>query len=89
MITVEAQSEKEKPHFSKDELCLLNILKKYKKLTTSEILQATDEFPDICHTCVSGSTVMLAGKKLIRKGYLQKIPQPNGFVWELIKEPDL
>ena len=79
----------EKPHFSKDELCLLFILKKHRKLTTSDILKATDEFPDVCHTCVSGSTVMLAGKKLIRKGYLKKTPQQNGFLWELIEDPPI
>ena len=74
-------------HFSLDEICLLTILSEKNKLTTKEILDHMKKYPDICQTCVSGTTVIVAGKKLIRKGYIKRSPVSGGFEWELIKTP--
>jgi len=67
--------------------CVLAILRKKNPATTKEILAMRDLFPDLCAGCSSGGDVVLAGKKLVEKGYVERKWTPNGFVWKLVRDP--
>ncbi len=73
--------------FTREELCLIAILREKNKISTSEILKMTSHFPKLCDMCASGSQVIVAGKKLERKGIVKKSVGKGGFIWELVKDP--
>jgi len=68
--------------------CVLAILRKKNPATTKDILAMRDLFPELCAGCSSGGDVILAGKALVEKGYVERKWTPRGFIWKLIKDPD-
>ncbi len=71
--------------FSKNETCFLKILKsKGEKLMTSQILELSDNFPEICSGCKSGSDVIAAGMRLIKKDKVKRSVGKGGFLWSLV-----
>jgi hypothetical protein len=64
--------------------CFLEILKNTKrKLRTSEILDHTKNYPDLCTGCNSGSEVISAGLELLRLGRVNREIGKGGFLWSL------
>ena len=74
-------------NFTREELCLIAILREKKQATTAEILSMTAKFPKLCDMCASGSQVIVAGRKLERKGIVRKKIAKGGFIWELSNDP--
>ncbi|MBL7148111.1 MAG: hypothetical protein ISS82_04765 [Nanoarchaeota archaeon] len=65
-----------------NEKCMLTILKHQNKITTKKVLELVKKFT-ICHDCSTGSHVIAAGKKLIKKGKIITKLTKDGFVWSL------
>jgi len=64
--------------------CLLTILKKYgSELTTSQILEYTVLYPELCKDCNSGSGVISTAKELMEKGIVKRTIAKGGFRWSL------
>ena len=71
--------------FSKNEECFLKILNSQSvKLTTSKILELSENFPDICSGCKSGNDVIAAGMRLIKKEKVIRTVGKGGFLWSLV-----
>ncbi len=66
-----------------NEKCIYLILTKYGAQSTEEILSHVDEFPELCSGCRSGSYLIIAGRKLERKGHIVKKVSKGGFIWQL------
>jgi len=68
----------------KNELCFLKILGSHgKALTTSQLLEATDLFPELCSGCKSGNDVISAGLRLLEKNQINRTAGKGGFLWSL------
>ena len=70
--------------FTKDELCLLEILKAKSPLTTAEILEMSKQLGDLCAGCSSGAHVVNAGLGLREKGVVRRKWVKSEFSWELL-----
>ena len=71
--------------FAKNEECFLKILNSQSvKLTTSKILELSENFPDICSGCKSGNDVIAAGMRIIKKEQVIRIVGKGGFLWSLV-----
>ncbi|MCH8907012.1 MAG: hypothetical protein IH840_07975 [Candidatus Heimdallarchaeota archaeon] len=69
---------------NKNEKCFIKILQsKTRKFTTSQILNATDLYPELCSGCKSGSHVITAGQSLIKQGKVLREVGKGGFYWSL------
>ncbi|MHA1303250.1 MAG: hypothetical protein ACTSQE_04645 [Candidatus Heimdallarchaeaceae archaeon] len=68
--------------------CILAILRKKNSASTKEILALRDLFPELCAGCSSGGDVILAGKKLVEQGVVERKWTSSGFIWELIYDPE-
>ncbi len=75
--------------FTREELCLIAILRENSELKTEEILELTSKYPKLCEGCASGGHVIAAGRRLERKGIVKKKIAKGGFLWELSKDPDI
>ena len=71
--------------------CMIYILKKVGKATTKQIfeLKSSDEFKDVCANCVSSDDVLVTGNNLLKKGIVERILGPEGYVWILKKDHPL
>lgn len=67
-----------------NEKCMLKILNTQNNITTSKVLELAKQFP-ICNDCSTGSHVVDAGEKLIRKNMVEKEFSNNGYLWYLKK----
>ncbi|MBU0579921.1 MAG: hypothetical protein KKA19_01990, partial [Candidatus Margulisbacteria bacterium] len=67
-----------------NECCMLEILKCENNLTTTRVLTLAKQFP-ICNDCSTGTHVINAAEKLIKKGKIEKKITKKGFVWRIIK----
>ena len=61
---------------------MMKILNFKNDVSTSEVLELAKKFP-ICNDCSTGSHVINAGEKLVRKNKVKKELTENGFVWSL------
>ena len=46
-------------------LCIIKILEKYGASTTMQILERTNDFPDLCKDCRSGNKIIRSAQKLV------------------------
>jgi len=64
--------------------CLLTILKNQgSNLTTSQILEYTSNYPELCKDCSSGTAVISSAKELMEKGIVKRSIAKGGFRWSL------
>ncbi|UJG42476.1 MAG: hypothetical protein K9W46_08730 [Candidatus Heimdallarchaeum endolithica] len=68
--------------------CVLAILRKKNPASTKDILALRDLFPELCSGCASGGDVILAGKKLVEEGIVERKWTSSGFLWELVHDPE-
>lgn len=64
--------------------CLVQILLKYGASSTEEILNHSENFPELCQSCKSGTQIIRAARKLERQGKVRKHMKYGGIIWELI-----
>ncbi|MHA2033201.1 MAG: hypothetical protein ACW99A_14275 [Candidatus Kariarchaeaceae archaeon] len=70
---------------SKNEECFLKILRSQSNpLRTSEILNLAELFPKLCSGCKSGTDVISAGVRLLKKQMIQRTVGKGGFLWSLV-----
>jgi len=70
---------------NRDQRCLITILEDHGgQLTTSQILELTGQYPDLCQGCSSGSQIISAGISLVQLGKIKREVAKGGFVWILI-----
>jgi len=70
---------------SRNEECFLRILKSQSgPLKTSQLLELTDQFPDLCSGCKSGNDVIAAGMRLLKKDMIRRSVGKGGFLWSLV-----
>lgn len=70
-----------------NEKCLLSILADAsKEITTAELLEAMDKFPDLCKGCKSGTYLIRTGISLEKKGLISRKAGKGGFYWKLTKK---
>ncbi|MDH5401292.1 MAG: hypothetical protein OEZ01_12840 [Candidatus Heimdallarchaeota archaeon] len=70
---------------AKNKECFIAILKSSKNsLSTQEILNMTENFPDLCQGCTSGTHVVSAGIKLAEEGKVIRSIAKGGFRWSLV-----
>jgi hypothetical protein len=70
---------------SKNEECFLKILESQSNpLKTSELLELTDLYPELCSGCKSGNDVIAAGIRLLKKKKIQRTVGKGGFLWSLV-----
>ena len=70
---------------SKNEQCFLKILEsRPEPLKTSELLELTDLFPELCSGCKSGNDVIAAGMRLLKKSKIKRSVGKGGFLWSLV-----
>lgn len=70
---------------SKNEECFLKILgTQSEPLLTSELLEKTDLFPNLCSGCKSGNDVIAAGMRLLKKELIKRTVGKGGFQWSLV-----
>ncbi len=70
-----------------DEICIIEVLKKYGELSTGEIIELArnEEFQDICSSCEGGDSFVRAAKKLLEKGIVER-KFDKGYIWKLKEE---
>ncbi|MHA1114621.1 MAG: hypothetical protein K9W45_08100 [Candidatus Heimdallarchaeum aukensis] len=67
--------------------CILAILREKNPASTKDILALRDLFPELCSGCSSGGDVILAGKRLVEEGIVERKWTNSGFLWELVHDP--
>ncbi len=68
--------------FSDNELCLLEILKTKKEVSTAEVLRLSKKIV-LCRDCADGNAVMNSAQKLIEKGRVASRFSGGKFYWSL------
>ncbi|RMG37779.1 MAG: hypothetical protein D6732_05980 [Methanobacteriota archaeon] len=72
---------------SDNEKCLLTILARAsREMSTAELIEAMDEFPDLCKGCKSGTYLIRTAMNLVRKGMVKRKAGKGGFYWNLVKK---
>ena len=67
--------------------CLLTILRNQgDSLTTTQILEYTSNYPELCRDCSSGSAIISSAKELMEQGIVKRVVGKGGFRWSLIQE---
>ncbi|MCE7737178.1 MAG: hypothetical protein GPJ54_19985 [Candidatus Heimdallarchaeota archaeon] len=66
--------------------CIIKILSSEKSsLSTSDILEKTALYPELCRDCRSGTRLISVAIKLVEEGRVRKQVAKGGFRWSLIK----
>ena len=67
--------------------CVITILRDHgDQLTTSQILDYTKNYPDLCRGCSSGTQVISAGIQLMEMGLIKREIGKGGFKWSLTNQ---
>ncbi|MCY3411457.1 MAG: hypothetical protein INQ03_07485 [Candidatus Heimdallarchaeota archaeon] len=68
---------------SNSENCILKILRDYPDgLSTQEIIDKLDFYPELCKTCKSGAELISMANKLHHKQKIIRIAEKGGFRWK-------
>ena len=81
---VGAAEEIPRVYFSDNELCLLEILNKEKRVTTRKVLELAKNIV-LCRDCADGNSVINSAHSLAKKGFVESVFERGRYYWRLKK----
>ncbi len=58
---------------------------KGREISTTELIESMDQFPELCKGCKSGTYLIRTGMKLMKKGIIERTAKKGGFYWRIKK----